>query len=75
MRLYPISLYLSLFASHLLALKVMNLPKGPFRTKNTTDSKFTTGSQFATVRRTLWKHCFWKDIKQQIATDSKKLRQ
>ena len=32
-----------------LAFFGVSLPKGPFRTKNTTDSKFITGSQFTTA--------------------------
>ena len=56
------------------------LPKGPFRTKNSTESKFTTARKIRygsskTLRRVLRSACFSRRKRQKNGTDSEKLRQ
>ena len=57
-----------------------SLPKGPFRTKNSTESKFTTASKkrygnSKTLQRVLRSACFSRKKKQENGTESEKLRQ
>ena len=66
-------------SSKVVTLSFVTLPKEPSRTKNTTDSKVTIRSTFATAIAKHHgghseNHYFPREIKQQIATESEKLR-
>ena len=55
------------------------IPKGPFRTKNSTASKFTAAREKCygkskTLRRVLRSACFSRKKRQENGTESKKLR-